>query len=403
MGITLQDRPRNSMRILYHHRTRATDAQRVHIREIVGAFRDLGHEVEVTALADTEAPAGQKKDVSGPGWGGLIRRIPFAFEIVQLGYNVIGLWMMLRSLRRQPSDFIYERYALFNFTGVLAARLTGKPIILEVNSPLAMELTQEKAIRAVGFAMWMERIICNAATKVIAVSGPLRRILIENGVDASRIVVMPNGVDLERLGGGAGRQELAERLGLSGRVTIGFVGWFRKWHGLEFLVEAFHQAGLEAHGAALLMIGDGPAMADLQEYVAKCRLQKSVIFTGAVAHEKIAPYLGLIDIAVQPAANEYCCPMKIIEYLALAKPIVAPRQENIEELIEDGRQGLLFTPQGSAELGDALQRLVLDPQCASRLGRAGLELIHERGLLWKCNAQRVIDLVAERRQPGPHN
>src|ERR1022692_911369 len=47
-------------------------------------------------------------------------------------------------------------------------------------------------------------------------------------------------------------------------------------------------------------------------------------------------YLDLIDIAVQPAANEYCCPMKILEYMALGKPIVAPRQENIQDLLREG-------------------------------------------------------------------
>src|SRR5262249_7740417 len=158
---------------------------------------------------------------------------------------------------------------LFNFSGVLAARLAGKPIALEVNSPLALEMTQEKAIRAMRFATWMERVICNSATRVIVISTPLRRILIENGVHPSRIVVMPNGVNLERLRSESASDGLAQKLGVSGKIAIGFVGWFKKWHGLEFLIEAFHRSGLRARGAVLLMIGDGPAMPELKTYVAQ--------------------------------------------------------------------------------------------------------------------------------------
>jgi glycosyltransferase involved in cell wall biosynthesis len=382
------------LNILYHHRTRATDAQRVHIRELVIAFRRLGHEVEIASLVDTESAQEAEKDVSRPFWKKLLPFIPFSNELMQLGYNLVGLPMLWKKLRGGGVRFVYERYALFNFSGVLAARLTRTPLVLEVNSPLALEMSREKTIRAVRFANWMERIICNSATRVIVISSPLRRILIENGVDPSRIVVMPNGVNLEHLHSEAASTELSQQLGVFGKVTIGFVGWFKKWHGLEFLVEAFHQSGLSKHGAVLLMIGDGPAMPDLKTYVAKHELSDSVVFSGAIAHESIAPYLDLIDIAVQPAANEYCCPMKVIEYLALSKPIVAPRQDNIVELMDDGKQGLLFTPLDKNALIRALETLVTDSAMRSRMGKEGLASIHRRGLLWTSNAQRVIDLVA---------
>jgi glycosyltransferase involved in cell wall biosynthesis len=301
--------------------------------------------------------------------------------------------MLWKILRRGGVRFVYERYALFNFSGVLAARLTRIPLVLEVNSPLALEMSREKSIRATRFAKWMERVICNSATFVIVISSPLRRILIENGIHPSKIVVMPNGVNLEDLRSESASTELSQQLGVTDKGFISFVGWFKKWHGLEFLVEAFHHSGLRAQGAVLLLIGDGLAMPDLKTYVTVHGLEDSVIFSGAIAHEKIAPYLALIDIAVQPAANEYCCPMKVIEYLALSKPIVAPRQENIEELMEDGKQGLLFDPIDANQLIQALEKVVLDSSMRGRMGKEGLATIHTRGLLWTSNAQRVINLV----------
>lgn len=386
------------MKILYHHRTRATDAQRVHIREIIHAFRQLGHQVEQAALADAEKPQSDAKREAHDGTlKTIIRRIPFSSEIVQLAYNFFALpWLMWR-IYWGNFDFVYERYSLFTFAGVVAARLTGRPLVLEVNSPLALELSRDAEIRSGGLAHWMERWICNMATRVIVVSGPLKRILMANGVREEKLMLLPNGVNLDHMNHAPETARLRRDLGLDNCVTIGFVGWFRKWHGLELLLQAFHQEGLHLRGAKLMLVGDGPATADLKQYADQSQLHDFVVFTGPVPHEKISSYLHLIDIAVQPAANEYCCPMKIIEYMGLGKPIVGPRQENIEELLSDGEQAILFNPNDLAGLGASMRRLVEDSELRRHLGNQSLATIHRRGLLWLKNAERVATLVRDRK------
>jgi len=384
------------MRIIYHHRTRSTDAQRVHIQEMIRAFEELGHEVETVSLVPTNAGQDDaKRDAGEAGWKKVVRRIPFAYEIVQLGYNLLGIPMLLRRILRGQVDFVYERYSLFNFAGVVAARLCGKPLILEVNSPFALEQSRDRDIRLVRLAAWSERLICNAASRVIVVSTPLRRIMINAGVSASRLVVMSNGVAVDRFQPRIAPPDLRDSLGLNSAIVIGFIGWFRKWHGLELLLEAFHRSGLAARNAKVLLIGDGQAMRDLQEYVATHGLRESVIFTGPLPHTQVPAYLDLIDIAVQPAANEYCCPMKILEYMALGKPIVAPRQENIQDLLREGEEALFFTPGDAASLASALATLVNDREEAARMGRKGREAIEGRGYLWTVNARRVVEIVEE--------
>jgi glycosyltransferase involved in cell wall biosynthesis len=389
------------MRIVYHHRTRATDAQKVHITEILNAFRSLGHSAEVVSLVETEnARHEAAEEAKQAAWQRVIRKIPLAYELAQLGYNAIGLPLLLVRLVRERPDFIYERYALFNFTGVLAARLLKIPLILEVNSPFALEQGRDGEIRAVRFAAWTERVICNAAARVIVVTAPLQKIMIRNGVHADRLVVMTNGVNLSRFSRRAGAASLRKRLGLGIRTVIGFVGWFRNWHGLDMLIEAFHGARLAEQGAVLLLIGDGPAATDLRRQIDSLGLRDSVILTGAVPHEEVPSFLDLIDIAVQPAANEYCCPMKIIEYMALGKPVVAPRQENIQEILREGEEALLFAPGDSRALGMALAELVGNGEAARKMGVRAQNAIENRGYLWVRNAERVIDLVQESRSAG---
>lgn len=382
------------MKIVYHHRTRSTDAQRIHIQEIVKAFQSLGHDVEIVSLVATDAGQNDAaRDAGEALWKRLVRRIPFAYEIVQSGYNFVGVPMLVAKVLRGRANFIYERYSLFNFTGVLTARLCRIPLVLEVNSPFALEQSRDKDIRMFRFAGWTERAICNLATRVIVVSTPLRRIMERAGVAPEKIEVMPNGVRPEAFQSAPANAELRASLGLSGKVVIGFAGWFRKWHGLELLLQAFHQSGLAGESVKVMLIGDGAAMPDLRQYVEEHGLRDNVVFTGPLPHRDVPQYLDLIDIAVQPAANEYCCPMKILEYMALGKPIVAPRQENIQELLREGNEACYFTPGDASSLAQALTELVRDRRKASQIGRQAQAAISQRGYLWSANARKVAEMM----------
>ena len=137
-------------------------------------------------------------------------------------------------------------------------------------------------------------------------------------------------------------------------------------------------------------------MPELQQFVREHNLQNSVLFTGPLPHHQVPRYLDLIDIAVQPAANEYRSPMKILEYMALGKAIVAPAQENIQELLSTD-QAQFFVPSDVTSLSGALRAVAHDRERTCLMGLAAKAAIHERGFLWSVNAQRVVDLVMDGR------
>jgi glycosyltransferase involved in cell wall biosynthesis len=183
---------------------------------------------------------------------------------------------------------------------------------------------------------------------------------------------------------------------LEGRVVIGFIGLFRNWHGLHLLIDAFHLACLRSKGAVLLLVGDGPELKSIRQKIEWLQIRESVILVGGVPHEVVPEYLDLFDIAVQPAATEYCCPLKILEYMALGKAVVAPRQANVQELLREGEEALLFPPGDALALGRALSELVADPAMANNLGMGARRAIYTRGFLWVRNAERVIHLIVSR-------
>lgn len=378
------------MHIVYHHRTRAADAQGIHIAEMIRAFESLGHTVAMAALVQG-TDATKSENTKTPRWKQIAANLPGAGELLQFGYNAVGLPLLLKTIKQRRPDFLYERYSLFNASGVLAAQAHNIPLVLEMNSPLADEMHAEGAIRFHGLARWTERTIANAAHTVIAVSTALKQILVQQGIDAHRILVMPNGIDPAKFHPQSPDAQLRQELGIHGRTVIGFIGWFRPWHGLDMLVDAFRQAQLQ--NAVLLLVGDGPALPAIRAFVDQHQLQQQVIFAAAQPHHQITRYASLFDVAVQPAANEYCCPMKIIEYFGLGKPVIAPDQPNIVELLTPGTDSILFQPRTAASLAAELKRLDTEPELMGKLTQGAATAIARKGLLWTNNARRVCEAV----------
>jgi glycosyltransferase involved in cell wall biosynthesis len=96
----------------------------------------------------------------------------------------------------------------------------------------------------------------------------------------------------------------------------------------------------------------------------------------------------------QPAVVPYASPLKLFEYLALGKAVIAPRQSNIEEVLIDGQNSLLFNAAADAALEQGLKRLCDDAALRRRLGEGASSTIGRLGLTWRANAQRVSALAA---------
>jgi glycosyltransferase involved in cell wall biosynthesis len=340
---------------------------------------------------------GSARDQSAREYARLTRplsAIPsWLYELMSFAYNAYGYWKLVREGRGFGAELIYERYSLNTFCGVWAARRLKIPMILEVNAPLAHEQETLGRLSFRRCARLSERWICSHSTRTIVVTDVMKAMIAEGGVPPEHMVVMRNGVDPAKFHPGVSGEALRRRYSLQGKVVVGFVGWFRKWHGLDTFVELFHEAELARRGARLLLVGDGPARVELDSYIAANGLQDAVVFTGPVAHEEIPAHIAAMDVAVQPSAPEYACPMKIIEYMAMGKCVVAPDQPNIREIVEDGRNGVLFAPGEKNALRAALVEMIGDGGRRRALGESALDTVRSRGWFWKVNAERALALV----------
>ena len=381
------------MRILYHHRTLGDGAEGIHIREMISAFQELGHEVRVVALAGESNPSWEDKTSR---WALVKRVIPeWSLELAEMSYNLVGVRNVSRAIKQFRPDFVYDRYNLYTNAAVKAARRAGIPSILEVNSPIAYERTHYEVhpLRFPRLANHYERKVFQSADHIFAVSTPLQEYLItETDVPAQRITVLPNGANPSHLKPSAEGEELRAKYQSAGKTVIGYVGSLRPWHGIDLLITAFHALLQQHRDLQLLIVGAGSMENALRQQTSSLGIEKEVIFAGAMDRQEVHKHLSAMDIGVSPRATSYASPMKILEYMAMGLAVVAPRMQNIIDIVCENETALLFEPDDSESLAGALQKLVTTKELIAQLGLSARAKI-ERQLNWRCNAEQVIEQV----------
>lgn len=384
------------MKILYHHRTASKDGQAVHIEEMISAMRELGHEVRVVAPS-----IGQQADTKGQmgaevGWVHRLKAaLPKAlYELMELGYSLVAYRQLLRAAKEFAPDFIYERYNLFLLSGTMLKHRLGLPLLLEVNSPLVDErLKHSGGLSLVRLARWAEAKAWRSADYVLPVTRVLAGHITAVGVPDARICVLPNGINEAHFVSAPSPEQAKARLGLQGKLVLGFTGFVRDWHGVDRVVRwmATPQAPANCH---LLVVGDGPVRAELEALAASLNISAKVAFTGVIDRHLVPEHVAAFDVALQPAVTAYASPLKLMEYLVLGKAVVAPAEPNLREVLADGDNALLFDGSRPASFEDALTRLCSDDALRARLADGARKTIARLDLTWTGNARRAVALVA---------
>ncbi len=389
------------MNILYHHRTQGKTVEGVHIREVIKALRALGHTVYVVSPPGVDPFANasnRNREGSKSLLGGLMawlsRYMPqFVFEIMEMAYNLAAYRNINKVMKQHDIDLVYERYAFFNLAGVLSANKNGIPIVLEVNE--VSGIARQRGQFFIKLAAMAQRYIFEHANVILTVSTFLKEQIAGLNIDRSKVRVVPNSVNTDEFDARISSVPACEELGLRGKTVIGFMGSFSVWDNLEFLIESFSGLSRSDPGLRLVLVGDGFNKGQLEEDVRKKQMNNKIIFTGRVPHEKVPGYIAAMDMAVIPHSNPFGSPVVLFEYMAMSKPVVAPRFGPISEVIDDGENGLLFEPGVSPEMERHIQALADSPAARRYIGERARETINARHL-WRHNAETIVGLLGEK-------
>jgi glycosyltransferase involved in cell wall biosynthesis len=310
----------------------------------------------------------------------------------------------------RPVDAVYQRYALGSFAGLELASRLRVPLILEFNgSEIWAERHWGSGRVRLGerlAALEMRNLL--DATLVVVVSEPLREQLAEHGIAPERVLVNPNGVDVDALAPLRAQPPAHWRaeLGRPEAPTVGFIGTFGLWHGVKLLPELIARVAETHPGARWHLVGDGPLRPEVLEELSQRGLADRVLSPGLVEHGRATELLAACDVCVSPHVPNpdgtpfFGSPTKLFEYMGLARPIVASDLDQIGEVIEHERTGLLVAPGEPALAAAAVARLLDDAELRGRLGAAALEAAQERHS-WTAHATRILDAVAALAEDAP--
>ncbi|MFH2138129.1 MAG: glycosyltransferase family 4 protein [Candidatus Omnitrophota bacterium] len=372
------------MNIIYSHRTQGKGVEQTHINGIIKSFLRMGHDVDV--LCPIVSSGNKSKDELSKA---AIKLPEIIFEFFEVFYNFIAWIKIVNISKKKRHHFIYERYAFFLIATVFFAKKNKIPFMLEVNYTSLNPLVRKRTKILLPLAKYVEKRLFDLADGIFVVSSFLKDQLIEMGVPEEKICVTPNAVDEDIF---QNKLECAdmEKNRTNGEKTIGFVGGFYPWHGVDLLFEAIKILEKEKEALSLILIGEGPMKEKLEKLSRD--LKSKVIFTGFVEAIELPKFIMKMDICVMPNSNNYGSPMKIFEYMALGKPVVAPKLGPIEDVINDRENGFLFEPGNIIRLSECLKELLNDINLRNRIARNAKQKIFKRHL-WRHNADKIISFV----------
>ncbi|WP_068544426.1 glycosyltransferase family 4 protein [Thalassotalea crassostreae] len=397
------------MNILYHHRTRGEGAEGVHIRGVVKGLRQLNHNVSILSFPGsdpehtqkkTEATKSPTKKNSAFKWlSELTKFLPeFAFEIIEFLYNIFALLRISSYVRNNKVDCIYERYSLFMFATVWLARKKNIPIILEINDSVLVERVRPLFFKS--FSKKIESWLFQNATGLVFISSYFENIAKQNYQHISNSVVTPNSVDLDLFV--TDEQQVAQlksKYQLENKTVLGYVGAFVHWHGIDWFMDLISPKLKQHPNLSLLLVGDGVCLEKVKDAVNAANVSDQVIFTGRVDHQQIAAHIALMDYGILPDSNLYGSPMKLFEFMAMGKGMVAPDFAPIAEVVTNDLTSWLFSANDREACIEKVLSLSEKHDEHQRVGDNAKNYIIEQRQ-WIHNAQQLLGLIDNEKNSG---
>jgi len=353
-------------------------------------------------LPEVKIPINIIKPIKIPFFPNSINEILYNFKVIKL-------------LKNKNYNFIYQRYHGYSFCGAYLSKKWKIPFILEFNSSDIWKLKHWKNRKntfkkTFGFVYdylfqiptisKIENYNLKSADLIVVISKPLKDYLISVGVPGNKILVNPNGVDVNKYNPNINASDIKEKYNLKNKVVLGFIGTFGPWHGAENIVKAYGEL-LKLYPeykntTQLLMIGNGPRMSEVKEYIKKYKIKDKVILTGLIPQEEAPKYLSVCDILINatvpnPDGSEFFgSPTKIFEYMAMGKAIISSNIGQLSEILEDKKTAILVKPADIKELMNAMKILIENEKLRKKFGINARKIVEEK-YTWDKHVERILE------------
>lgn len=354
-------------------RPEAGSSNRARILGCNKAFAELGWEVKNFIVGD-RVPQNWVKEGSESviTKGGFRTLLADVVRLLMGSINARRAWQELEG----QVDWVYEYMSTLQSLGWIFKR-HGVPWILETHRPLFYEADAEwKTVALKGLAKRQEIKAYQECDLIVCISEALKEILgRELGIADEKMVVVPSSVDTNLFD-----PALYQPKRLFNGFTLGFIGVLYVWQGLDFLLEALREVRDEGLDISLAVVGGGQMRGEWQSKAEELELTSNVKFVGQVTPDQVPEYIAGFDIGYSgqirmQIGTMYHSPLKIYEYMAMGKPVIASAFEDAQRVICDGETGFLFQPGDKEDLKRALRKAYQCKAALPDMGRKAREEI----------------------------
>ena len=319
-------------------------------------------------------------------------------------------WFYNRSLTKKAEVFTADVFEAHNVSGyglpnTLKKRGIQKPFIHIVHGPLADEyeqglLSEHQSLRNRLANMFMKRqakqeeAMAKKSSLIVAVSKySLDKILEHYDVDANKIRIVPNGVDVEKFRPLNNLAAAKSQFGLGDEPCVLFVGSLVPRKGLPFLIEAAKKVVKQQANTKFLIVGDGPLKNQLVDSIKNANLLDNFVFLGNQKEDTLISLYKSIDVFALPSIQEGQG-IVLLEAQACGKPVVAFGVGGVNEAVRNGETGLLVELGNTDAFAESLLKLIGDEALRNKMGEAGRRFVSEN-YTWNLCAKRMLDVYHE--------
>lgn len=363
------------------------DAQNIHIIEL---FNNL-HKVSEVYLF-VPKPREVKFNLSS------IKYVPWlALPVLGLiSYQVSLFFNLYFYCKKIRVDAIYVRQSEFTFIPLIISKYFGIPYFVEVNGLITYEMMLFGITKLrITFTKLSEKLGYEHAAKIVTVTRGVKQGIMElYDVPDEKVIVIENGADTELfrpMDQGEARKEL--NLDQKARY-IGFVGNLAPWQGVEYLIQAAPLIITACPDVHFLIVGDGKMKNEWMLLAQELNVRDKFNFIGTVPHKHVPLYINASDVCVvykKPLKSGYS-PLKLYEYMACEKPIVASRLEGFE-ILEQQNAGVLVRPEDPEEFAKAIIKLLKDGKLRESMGKNGREYV-VKNHSWEAIGRKIAEICA---------
>ncbi|MBW1973302.1 MAG: hypothetical protein DRP55_08035 [Spirochaetes bacterium] len=357
------------------------------------------HHVEVLAPADDKKRKNKKNEIFvhyfdyffirkwqklayGNGIVENIKSNPFL--ILLLPFFMTSFFIAATHFAKR-SDLLHANWIISGIIAILSRIFHKKPVLVTLRGT-------DMAFSKISLFRYIFKFFLKKADMITTVSDELKKEVLSLGIPKEKVLLVPNGVDIEPLVSEKEKETLRKKFSLPLKIPIIlFVGRLIKSKGVEILLSIIEDKEIKNQKSSFIFLGKGELEELIEQKAQKIGIENKIILVGHKEHKEVISWIDLSDIIVLPSFSEGR-PNIILEAMSRAKPVVATRVGGIPELIDDNITGILVSPKNSKAFLEAIKRLLKDERLRKSMGKAARVKIEKLGLSWDETAKKMIEI-----------